>query len=148
MKLINKKEIEKPKETYNLHIKQDHNYIANDAVVANCHQAKADVLKQLLTGPFASIPLRFGLTGTVPKDDWAYAALKASIGPVSRRLGAAELQDKGVLAECQVNVIQLEDNVVYNDYQSELKFLTSNSERMDYLAKMISNIKDSGNTLV
>jgi len=117
-------------------------------IIDEVHQAKADVLKQLLTGPFASIPLRFGLTGTVPKDDWAYAALKASIGPVSRRLGAAELQDKGVLAECQVNVIQLEDNVVYNDYQSELKFLTSNSERMDYLAKMISNIKDSGNTLV
>ena len=117
-------------------------------IIDEVHQAKADVLKQLLTGAFARVPLRWGLTGTVPKDDWAYAALKASIGAVSRRLGAAELQDKGVLAECQVNILQLEDNCVYNDYQSELKFLTSDTDRMNYLSKMILNISESGNTLV
>ena len=37
-------------------------------MVDEVHQAKADVLKKLLTGPFSNVPLRWGLTGTIPKE--------------------------------------------------------------------------------
>jgi superfamily II DNA or RNA helicase len=53
-----------------------------------------------------------------------------------------------VLAQCDVNVVQLQDNVVYNNYQSELTFLTTNKDRLDYMSGMIGDIAESGNTLV
>jgi len=36
-------------------------------IVDEVHMAKADALKTLLTGVFAKVPLRWGLTGTIPK---------------------------------------------------------------------------------
>jgi superfamily II DNA or RNA helicase len=58
------------------------------------------------------------------------------------------LQDIGVLASCEVNVIQLQDNVSYGNYQSELTYLTTNKERLDYMATLIQSLADDGNTLV
>lgn len=148
MKLINKKEIEKPQETYNLHIEQDHNYIANDAVVSNCHQAKAEVLKNLLTRNLRNAPIRWGLTGTVPKEKFEFESIHASLGPVIGQISAKELQDKGVLAQCHVNVVQLIDTVAHKGYQDELKYLVTNKERIEYLGKLLNTVKESGNTLI
>lgn len=148
MKLVYKKEIKKPQETYNLHIEQDHNYIANDAVVSNCHQAKAEVLKNLLTRNLRNAPIRWGLTGTVPKEPYEFEALHASIGPVIGQISAKELQDKGVLAQCHVNVCQLIDIQKFRDYQSELKYLVSNPDRITYIAKLCTKIAQDGNTLI
>jgi len=148
MKLVNKKEIKKPQETYNLHIEQDHNYIANDAVVSNCHQAKAEVLKNLLTRNLRNAPIRWGLTGTIPKEAFEFESLHASIGPVIGQISAKELQDKGVLAECHVNVVQLLDTVEHRDYQAELKYLVTNEDRIEYIAKLLNSIKQTGNTLI
>jgi superfamily II DNA or RNA helicase len=148
MKLIKRTEIEKPDITYNLHIKDDHNYVVQNAVVSNCHMAKADIIKTLLTGPFSHIPIRWGLTGTIPKPMYEQIALAVSLGPVIGKLSAAELQERGVLAQCHVNIIQMKDGKEYKDYQSELKFLTTDEKRLDKIASLIDKIKDSGNTLV
>lgn len=148
MKLVNKKEIEKPNETYNLHIEQDHNYIANDAVVSNCHQAKAEVLKNLLTQNLRNSPIRWGLTGTVPKEDVEFQSILASLGPVVGQVSAKELQDKGVLANCHVNVLQLIDVQAHSNYQEELKYLVTNKERIEYISKTLTEIKNTGNTLI
>ena len=113
-----------------------------------CHSAKADALKSLLTGVMAHIPLRWGLTGTIPKEDYAKQALHCSLGPVVGKLSASELQSQGVLANCHVNVVQLVDYAEYKDYQSELKYLLETDDRLAYLAGLISNIAESGNTLV
>ncbi len=113
-----------------------------------CHSAKADALKTLLTGVMAHIPVRWGLTGTIPKEDYAKQALLCSLGPVVGKLKASDLQEQGVLANCHVNILQLADYVEYKDYQSELKYLLESEERLTYLANMISNIADTGNTLV
>jgi|TARA_B110000459_G_scaffold61640_1_gene69105 superfamily II DNA or RNA helicase len=117
-------------------------------MVDEVHQAKADVLKKLLTGAFATIPIRWGLTGTIPKAELERLSLEVSLGEVVNRLSAAELQDKGVLANCNVNVLQLQDTVAYGDYQSELTYLTTNKERLDYMASIIQTMAESGNTLV
>ena len=60
-------------------------------MIDEAHMAKADVLKRLLTQPFAHCPIRWGLTGTVPKEDFAFKALLASIGEVTNKIGASEL---------------------------------------------------------
>jgi len=148
MKLVNKKEIEKPQETYNLHIERDHNYLANGAVVSNCHSAKADALKTLLTGAMGHIPIRWGLTGTVPKEDYAYQALHVSLGTVESKLSASELQERGVLANCHVNIVQMLDHVEYKDYQSELKYLLEEPGRLDMMSRLIQSASESGNVLV
>lgn len=71
-------------------------------IVDEVHMAKADALKTLLTGVMAHIPIRWGLTGTIPKEDFEFQALHVSLGPVVGRLRASELQSQGVLAQCHV----------------------------------------------
>jgi len=117
-------------------------------IVDEVHMAKADVLKTLLTGPFANVPIRWGLTGTVPKEEHEYISLIASLGQVLHRLPASELQDMGVLSNCHVKVLQFEDSVDYKTYQEELTYLTTNKRRLDELARIIDAISQGGNTLV
>jgi superfamily II DNA or RNA helicase len=118
-------------------------------MVDETHQAKADALKALLTGPFARIPLRWGLTGTVPKAKMDVVSLLVSLGPVVNKLSASELQDMGVLSMCHVKIMQLQDQSEFTNYQSELKFLVSDKKRIEHLSKLIAfNIKNTGNTLV
>ena len=63
-------------------------------MVDEVHMAKADALKQLLTGVMSHVPIRWGLTGTVPKARYENIALQVSLGPVINKLSAKELQDK------------------------------------------------------
>jgi len=117
-------------------------------IVDEVHMAKADALKTLLTGVMSQVPIRWGLTGTIPKEDFEFQALHVSLGPVISRLAAAELQDMGVLAQCHVNIVQLVDHVEYNNYQSELKYLLEESGRLDTMASLIAEVNKTGNTLV
>ena len=117
-------------------------------IIDEVHQAKADVLKKLLTQNLKNAPIRWGLTGTIPKEQFEFQSILASIGPVVNQISAKELQDKGVLSKCHVNVVQMIDTPVYKNYQEELKYLTTNQKRLEYIAKLIEKIKASGNTLV
>ena len=117
-------------------------------MVDEVHMAKADALKALLTGPMANIPIRWGLTGTIPKEPFEFVALKVSLGDVISKLAASELQDKGVLAQCHVNILQTIEYSEFTDYQKELKYLTTDQGRMDYIAKLTSEIINTGNTLI
>jgi superfamily II DNA or RNA helicase len=117
-------------------------------IVDEVHMAKADALKTLLTGVMSQVPIRWGLTGTVPKEDFEFQAIHVSLGPVVSRLAAAELQDRGVLAQCHVNIVQLVDHVEYHNYQSELKYLLEEPGRLDTMASVIREVNNTGNTLV
>jgi superfamily II DNA or RNA helicase len=117
-------------------------------IVDECHMAKADALKTLLTGVMAHIPIRWGLTGTIPKEEYEFMSLRCSLGEVIGRLSASELQDQGVLANCHVNILQLVDHVEYRDYQSELKYLLETDGRMEYIARLVESLRKTGNTLV
>ena len=117
-------------------------------IVDEVHMAKADALKSLLTGVMARIPLRWGLTGTIPKEPFEFQALKCSLGPVINQLSASELQDRGVLAQCHVNVVQLVDHAEFANYQSELKFLLEEPDRLKTIAQLIAQVNATGNTLV
>ena len=117
-------------------------------MVDEVHMAKADALKTLLTGVFAKVPIRWGLTGTIPKAKFEAQSLFVSLGPVISKLSASELQDQGVLAQCHVNIVQLKDDVEFTNYQSELKHLLEDTNRLDAIAELILKIKESGNVLV
>jgi superfamily II DNA or RNA helicase len=117
-------------------------------MVDEVHMAKADALKTLLTSIMSRIPIRWGLTGTIPKEPFEFQALKCSLGPVINQLSASELQDRGVLAQCHVNVVQLVDHAEFTNYQSELKFLLEEPDRLKTVAKLIAQVNATGNTLV
>jgi superfamily II DNA or RNA helicase len=117
-------------------------------MVDEVHMAKADALKTLLTGVFAKVPIRWGLTGTIPKAKFEAQSIYVSLGNVIGKLSASELQDQGVLARCYVNIMQLQDGKEFTNYQSELKHLLEDSERLDKIASLISGINDTGNTLI
>jgi superfamily II DNA or RNA helicase len=117
-------------------------------MVDEVHMAKADALKTLLTGVFAKVPIRWGLTGTIPKAKFEVQSLFVSLGPVISKLSASELQDQGVLAQCHVNIVQLKDDVEFSNYQSELKHLLEDTHRLDAIARLILKIKETGNVLI
>lgn len=117
-------------------------------MVDEVHMAKADALKTLLTGVFAQVPIRWGLTGTIPKAIFEAQSIYVSLGHVIGKLSAKELQDKGVLSQCHVNIVQLKDDVEFGNYQSELKYLTEDSKRLDAIAKLVTKVTESGNTLI
>jgi len=117
-------------------------------MVDEVHQAKADVLKTLLTGPFANVPIRWGLTGTIPKEDYEMASLQASLGEVINKLSASELQDKGVLANCHVNVVQTQETNVFSTYASEQTYLVTNQTRLQFIADLVDTMRAEGNTLI
>ena len=117
-------------------------------IVDEVHMAKADVLKKLLTQNLNNACIRWGLTGTVPKEQFESEQIFASIGPVVGGIKAHELQEKGVLSNCQVNVIQLIDLPEFGSYADETKYLVTDEDRMLYISKLIKTISLTGNTLV
>ena len=117
-------------------------------IVDEVHMAKADALKTLLTGVMSRIPIRWGLTGTIPKEKFESVALLVSLGPVISKLSASELQSQGVLAQCHVNIVQLEDHAEFTNYQSELKYLLEEPDRLKTIADLVRQVNLTGNTLV
>lgn len=149
MKLITRKVIDKPEKVYNLHIHNDHNYVANSAVVANCHLNKADILRKLMTTVFRNVPIRWGMTGTIPKEKADAMCVTATIGPVVNHVRATELQDKGILAKLDISILQLQEiPMSFRDHPSEYKFLTTDKKRIKWLANHVMSTSESGNTLV
>jgi superfamily II DNA or RNA helicase len=117
-------------------------------IVDEVHMAKADALKTLLTGIMSRIPIRWGLTGTIPKEKFESVSLLVSLGPVISKLSASELQSQGVLAQCHVNIVQLEDHAEFSNYQSELKYLLEEPDRLKTIADLVRQVNATGNTLV
>ena len=117
-------------------------------IVDEVHMAKADALKTLLTGAMSRVPIRWGLTGTIPKEKFESQSLLVSIGPVISQLAASELQDRGVLAQCHVNIVQLVDHAEFTNYQSELKYLLEQEDRLSTIANLVRQVNATGNTLV
>jgi len=117
-------------------------------MVDEVHMAKADVLKNLLTRNLSRTPIRWGLTGTIPKAEHEFQSIRASLGEVVNRVAAHTLQESGVLSNCHVNIIQTAEWKEFGSYAEELKYLVTDSTRMNYLCSLIQGISETGNTLV
>jgi superfamily II DNA or RNA helicase len=117
-------------------------------MVDEVHMAKAEVLKNLLTRNLSRTPIRWGLTGTIPKAEHEFQSIRASLGEVVNRVAAHTLQESGVLSNCHVNIIQTAEWKEFGSYAEELKYLVTDTARMNYLCSLIQGISDTGNTLV
>ena len=121
-------------------------------IIDEVHQAKAEVLTKLATQNFRNCPIRWGLTGTIPKEKWEFQSLLASIGPVINRVSAHDLQEKDVLAKLQIKIIQTSDVRTFRNYQEEYTWLVTDEDRLTWLAKQIYEISQNSdaaaNTLI
>lgn len=126
-------------------------------IVDEAHQAKAKILNEILCGPGARVPYRFGVTGTIPKEQIYQYQLRAALGPTIFELHSWELQQLGVLATSHVNVVKLKDSknpryrIAREDHEEwldEIKWMAEDDLRMEYVAEFIREIAKTGNTLV
>ena len=117
-------------------------------IIDEVHQAKADVLKKLLTVNFRNAPIRWGLTGTVPKEQWEFQGIYASIGPVINNVSAHDLQERGVLAKLDIQILQTKDVEEFRSYQEEYTWLVTDENRLTYISDHVKKVAQQGNTLV
>ena len=161
MKLLSRIEIDVPEDTYNLHIENNHNYVANSVVVSNCHGSKAAVLQKLLAEYGKNIAHRFGLTGTLPDHPVELMLVKVVLGNVIYESYAKDLIAAGWLATPNISIIQLDDFKYLKEcglkeldhilYEEEQLFLKSCNDRREWIANYIiekSAASKVGNTLI
>lgn len=112
------------------------------------HSAKSSEIQKVITDVFKDVPIKWGLTGTVPKEKSEYYCLLTSLGGTAVEVKSHELQEKGFMAKCNINCIRLVDYSVFMDWQNELDYLSTDDARLTYIANLIKGITDTGNTLV
>lgn len=126
-------------------------------IVDEAHEAKASVLFDNLTGPGKHVPIRIGMTGTLPDVDLYRYQIMAALGPVVFTMEAYELQQKGFLAGCEVQMFKFLDSKSpdyqrakdsHQLYTDELNWKATDPIRMQYLAALIREVAVEGNTLV
>jgi hypothetical protein len=117
-------------------------------IVDECHAASASILTKLLTQNFKHCPIRWGLTGTVPKEPHEFQGILASLGSVINTVTAKDLQDLGILADLHINILQTNDVQSFKNYQAEYDFLVTDTRRLTWMASKIIEMTATGNTLV
>ena len=92
---------------YNLTVEDNHNYIANDILVSNCHGLSngSQLVKNVIK---LNIKKCFGFTGT--ESDWRLSEwdMKGVCGRVLKVIRAGYLQERGFLAQSKIVSIQFE----------------------------------------
>ena len=117
-------------------------------IIDEAHTISGESLKKLLLGPLANIPIRWGLTGTVPIKDIEKKNLIVSVGPKVHEVTARYLMDRGFLSECNIDIIQLKEYMSFSDWPSEQKFIASDEKRIRWIAEFAKIVSVTGNTLI
>lgn len=148
----------------------------NVIIVDECHGVRGKTLSHLLSVIGKNIQFRFGVTGTLPKEQTDLMTIKTCLGDVKYQVSANQLIQTGHLSQLNINVYKLVTNVkqLYSeyieqtdinqiqqlsysqfkseflpDYQSEKKFLLKDQSRINWIVNLIINIhkQQKGNIL-
>ncbi|MCS7317485.1 MAG: DEAD/DEAH box helicase family protein [Candidatus Dojkabacteria bacterium] len=117
-------------------------------IVDEAHAVKANELKKMLIGNFSFVPIRWGLTGTIPKNNYELYSLVAAIGPVVNRIQTRKLQEQGVLSFANIIIRQKVEYGEFESWNDEMEYLVKDKDRLNWVAEQIQSISMSGNTLV
>jgi superfamily II DNA or RNA helicase len=149
-----------------------------DAVMVDeCHGSQANTLFNLLSNQGKNIPIRIGLTGTLPDGDCSLMKIFATLGPVRATVKSRFLIDSGWLAELNFLMVRyMEDfteeweyfkkhpieesdkdisyseftqHKLFPEYQNEKSFLDNNEDRLENIAYIVNNLTEEyGNTFI
>lgn len=152
-KIIKIEEISKPQKTYNLHVKNNHNYFANGTLAKNCHLFKAKSLTTIME-KLKDCGIRIGTTGTIDeRESQAHPlTLTGLFGQIKQLTSTKKLIDKGQLSEFNVKMVVLnysdeeKKENVKRKYQEEVDWIVTNPYRNQFILDLAKNLK--GNTLI
>lgn len=143
-------------------------------IVDECQGLKGNVLTKLINEHGKYIPYRFGVTGTLPKEQTDALAVKIAVGVVQYTIPAHVLIEEGYLAEVHIDVMQLRTNfekqyqeyledwerqstpkdkkltyiqfkdTYFPDWTAEKSFLQTEKDRLDWIAHYIELKRDMG----
>jgi len=152
MKIISIKEIEKPTETYNLHVADNHNYFANGLCVSNCHRFASNETSAIVKETI-NCKYKWGFTGTLPGDPVMKMELLGLFGIPKSYISSAGLIDRGLATPININSIIFKydrnDKNIFNackGYQKQLKFIKEHEKRNKFIVDLTSKLKN--NTLL
>jgi superfamily II DNA or RNA helicase len=113
-------------------------------IVDECHGLKGNVLTNLLNEYGKAIPYRFGVTGTLPKEESDKMAVIIAVGSVKYNIPAHKLIADGHLAELQIDILQTEVDMreQYQNYISEGDFMDTLGKPRTYIQFMESYLPD------
>ena len=156
MKILSIKEIEKPEETYNLHIQDNHNYFANNINVSNCHRYAADISSEIIKES-KNAKCKWGLTGTLPEDTIAKLTLMGLFGEPKRYIRACELIERGLGTPVEIisfifkyskNDKALFNNLPKGQYAKQLAYIKEHEKRADFVTDLVTKVYKTGSPLV
>jgi len=144
MKIKKISKIDYNENVYNLRIKNEeetnHNYFANGICVSNCHHTKANSIKNLLVKCY-NAEYKFGLTGTLPKDDTCDSfTIQSYLGPKVYTIHSADLISDGNATP--VHVVGIEMDYLKKDIKKKLYDLRNVKADEKDGAKLLNLEKD------
>ena len=151
IKISNIEEIEYNGDVYNLHIEDNHNYIANNFNVSNCHLFKSKSLTSIMT-KLTKCPYRIGTTGTLDGSFTHKLVIEGLFGKVYDIISTKKLMEKDLLSELEIDCVTLKytpeeiQEVKRVAYQEEIKWLVENKKRNKFLSDLCSTVH--GNILM
>ena len=138
-------------------------------IVDEAHGLKGNVLTKLLNEYGKHIPYRFGVTGTLPKEQTDALSVKVAVGQVQYSVPAHELIDQGYLAKLHIDIMQLEvdfkkqyqeyleetddekkltyiqfKDSYFPDWTAEKSYLQTEKQRLQWIAHYIELKRDMG----
>ena len=117
-------------------------------IIDEAHTISGESLKKLLLGPLSNIPIRWGLTGTVPKKPIDAKNLMITVGPKVHEVTARFLMDQGYLSQCHLDIIQMKEYMSFSSWPDEQKFIASDENRILWIAEFAKEMSKTGNTLI
>lgn len=120
----------------------------NSIFVDECHLATADELQTILT-KCTNAKYRYGFTGTLPSNKAQLMSLKAFIGPVVKEYPYSYLAERGYVAKCNINLINLEyvvDDKFFGKYSGVREAVFQDHFTLDVMRNLILEIE--GNILM
>lgn len=121
------------------------------AIQDETHLATQNVLFDINQKLLKNVPLGYGLTGTIPKEEHLRESIRANFGEIVYQIPAHELQDKGILARCEIELHQIfVDNTAFSDYHAEKKYVQTHPKALQLIADdaIALSKTDKGNTLI
>ena len=148
MKIKSIKKIKYNGDTYNLHIKNNHNYFACGINISNCHKASADTIQDILN---CSTKARWksGGTGSLGDNIVDNLKIEGAIGEVKKIISMKEMIDLGLATKIVIKPIflQYDPHVVKDiktmNYNEEDKFIRNFRPRAKFLARIMNAIDDN-----
>ena len=126
--ILSIKKIDKPQNTYNLHIENNHNYFANNLNVSNCHTVRGDALQNIINNA-TNASWKVGVTGTVPRNRVEKLQLLGTLGRVYKVITPQGLIDRGLATPVFINLIYLVYNQIDKDYIKQQKMKYPDEEK-------------------